>query len=143
MREYFADGLAPSSTCRDQPRQQNRSLGWESRRANPRRNRIRKAPLPQARCQTCGEPVTGRYCDHCRPDAFVKAGRRSAAIRLESGQSITARNKRGAVMSHHRRANLDWEQEQNVPDAEVFRSKMLPGLKSVSLGEMAEATGST
>ena len=55
---------------------------------------------PSPRCRTCGTQVgeRSRYCDQCRPQALIEAGRRSAARRLKEGESVKSIRGRSASM---------------------------------------------
>lgn len=102
-----------------------------------------RAKTPAQRCQNCGVQVgeRSRYCDQCRPQALIEAGQRSAARRLQTGESLSAKRKRSAAMKKRRRSNIKWDKQDVQPDPEVFRTQILPKLVDVPLQNMVKATG--
>ena len=98
---------------------------------------------PAQRCRTCGMQVgeRSRYCDQCRPQALIEAGQRSAARRLQTGESSSAKRKRSTSMKKRRRSSIKWDKQDVKPDPEVFRTQILPELVDVPLKSMVTATG--
>ena len=138
--ERVAQMLLPGKNLPTPLTHQNLKAGRDSQRQNPTRDRAPRVAMPPAGCRECGKPTRGLYCDDCRPEVYVEAGRRSAAIRAKTGESHEARAKRAAAISRQRQENMGWEESHTRPDPDVFHSTILPGLTDVSLGEMVKAT---
>ncbi len=98
---------------------------------------------PAKRCRTCGVQVRerSRYCDQCRPQALIDAGKRSGARRLEAGESPKSIGRRSASMKKRRRANIRWDQQGDRPDPEVFRTQILHKLSDIPLRKLVQSTG--
>jgi hypothetical protein len=90
-------------------------------------DRRRKYPsdaAPEARCQNCGEPFSGKRCRDCgfAPVAVDDLGA----------------DRQRVVMIQRQRTNRDWADE---PDGRDFKRDILPGLQGVTLRRITEATG--
>ncbi len=136
--------------------QANRSAGREGVRTAMKKP-AREIPVaaPNA-CRECGTVLTGngrKYCDECLPTyqleqatSFGEAGRAKLAELRASGrdpsQSREARKHRGKKNSQRMQEQKVWEAEHDrEADPDVFRRDILPKLRGVSLGMMANATG--
>jgi CRISPR-associated endonuclease Cas1 len=106
-------------------------------------------------CRSCGsllEESKRRYCYACWPEKqeetekiFKVAGPAALAkLRAEGrdpAHTEKAKGKVGKSVSEERRANLEWERENELPDPKVFEDEILPGLQRVTLPVMQKATG--
>jgi hypothetical protein len=132
----------------------NHKRAWDGRLPDRRRRRSRSdfARLPST-CRECGSPLDDRrrqYCDECRAHRFAEhgpAGRQRAGevlAQLRSEQRDPAHGGRAAELrgrknAAHQAAVRDWKGE--MPDPEVFRAEILPGLRRVPIAELMAATG--
>ena len=137
---------------------------------SPRKKRRRMPPaslepaLPLPICKGCGavlmrEPDRlrrrGAYCQECLAARRIELGRDlPTASRLQAGEfteragrspthNPNARERRRHGNANQRSDQAQWESQNldAVPDQEWFRSQVLPVLKSVTLTEIAKATG--
>jgi len=103
-------------------------------------------------CEQCGHSVAdkGKLCTKCREQfsanaIWLEAGRAVLASLRESGVDPAhggeAADKRGQANREHQHAVAEWNDQNSVPDPEVFEHEILPGLQEVSLREMAASTG--
>jgi CRISPR-associated endonuclease Cas1 len=127
---------------------------WDARGPGRKRRQTKAAtpPLPNA-CRDCGTHLADRrkrYCDECRARQWARhaaQGRDNAAgvlARMRAEQRDPAHGgrsaeSRGAKNAAHQAAVREWTGER--PDPEVFRLKILPGLRRVSTAELVAATG--
>jgi len=118
-------------TATDQPEKEDARAG------------VPRVIRPSPRCRTCGTQVgeRSRYCDQCRPKALIEAGERSAARRLETGESAKSKQRRSASMKKRRRANIKWDKQEGRPNPELFRTQILPKLSDIPLKTIVKATG--
>ena len=141
VAEHVAQMLLPGKDLPTPLTHQNLRAERDTQRRKPTRAQTPKVAMPPAGCRECGNPTRGLYCDNCRPDVFREAGRRSAAIRAEAGESQKTRAKRAAANSRRREENLRWEKSHKRPHPDIFHSTILPGLADVTLSAMVKATG--
>ena len=107
-------------------------------------------------CKACGvilERQDRDHCDDCMPEevrasamVFRAAGRDRLEAPRAAGKdpahSGEANRQRGAKVAQAQQALRQWDAAHGgEADPEVFRREILPGLQSISLGAMAEATG--
>jgi CRISPR-associated endonuclease Cas1 len=104
-------------------------------------------------CRDCGAPLPNRrrrLCDQCRDGRFRASGTQArhnaaqtlAALRADhrdpahGGRAAELRGRKNAA---HQAAVRAWDGEQ--PDPEVFRTKILPGLRERTDRDLMTATG--
>lgn len=150
--------LASGSRVRRLPTlltQAHRSAGRDGlRRQLPKKPEALKPALIAA-CRMCGEilPLPGRsYCDDCRRvikteglATFKASGPAALARLMAEGRDPThggeAARKRAASLARRQYEAARWERSHTRPGREEFRRTVLPGLQSVPLRRMANATG--
>lgn len=135
--------------------QANRSKGRAAHRVKTKATAT-TAIATTVRCQDCGVELAdaGRhFCDVCLPEvktqsveAFLVAGPAALARARSSGNDPA----HGGDSGHHRaqtqreraaaREAWDREHDGETPDAERFRSDILPRLQNVSLSAMMRTT---
>lgn len=140
--------------------QMNRSAGRDGLRQGARRERVPNVALPSA-CLLCGVVLDRRdrdYCDDCLPDrrseqaaAFAQAGPAVLAVlradSIDPAHGGAAGRKRGERNAAHVAAVERWRREHGAAERDVtanphaFACDILPGLQSVPLRVMADATG--
>ena len=140
--EQTAAKLLPGEDL-PKPLTQNNRTASDRPEKEDSRTGVPRVKQPSPRCRTCGTPVgdRNRYCDQCRPQALIEAGKRSAARRLEAGESSKSKRRRSASMKKRRRANIRWDKQAHRPDPEEFRTQILPKLSDVPLKKMVGTTG--
>jgi hypothetical protein len=130
-----------------------RLAAWDDRK--PVRRQRRNTPLPAlpATCRDCGAELPGRrhrYCLGCRKRRWEEQAGRArdnaaevlASLRAEQrdpGHGGRAAQLRGSKNAEHQRAVRAWEGQQ--PDPDVFATEILPGLRMLTIGQLATATG--
>lgn len=94
--------------------------------------RVPTVRTPSPRCHTCGTTVgrRNRYCEDCRAQALIDAGKRSAARRLEKGESAKSLRKRSTAMKHRRKDNIKWDRNQGRLDPTFSRPRFSHSLKT-------------
>ena len=120
----------------------------------PRTSRASTAKALQPRCPTCGaRPTkTGIYCRECADDAINAwlpelsglAAEHLAAARAagrDPAHGGAPAGKRGAANRRRQVEIREWEAANERPSPEIFNREILPGLRAVTAGEMARATG--
>lgn len=136
----------------------NLSSGELAADASSAPTRMRQSIL-QTACLECGTILDNRsrkYCDTCleaashtqRTQVFGLAGSQALAKLRASGidpaHGGNAATARGESNSARQKANLKWmESHDQETDPEQFAREILPGLQSVTLQKMANATGLT
>ena len=110
------------------------------------------------RCRDCGVVLQSgqrTYCDECVPGiriegfdrARTKATTTLARARAEGSDPAhggEAAAKRGQTLARRMREASAWEMETHSrPDPDTFVREIFPGLKTVSVRAMADATGLT
>jgi CRISPR-associated endonuclease Cas1 len=122
----------------------------------------REAPAPAIRaygvCRSCGVLIEGEpdrlYCDDCLPArrqeanaATLRAGPEMLRRLRDAGQDPAhggaAAEARREMLSLRMSEALAWEREHSRTDPEVFRRKILPVLRRVTVRRIAKATGLT
>jgi CRISPR-associated endonuclease Cas1 len=90
------------------------------------------AVLPLWTCPDCGGAVTNPRHVRCEP-----------CIAADPRQSGEIRGRRGAAIAARKRALAEWDKANpgTVHDPELFSREILPGLRTVKLSEIVEATG--
>lgn len=136
--------------------QANRSAGRDGVRTSPRKDASSGTLSAPNACRDCGTILDRRgrlYCDECLPAyreeqaaSFSDAGRtRMAELRAagkDPSQGGEVAKRRGAKNSQRMKEQKSWEAEHSTEaDPEMFRRDILPKLRGVSLGVMANATG--
>ena len=132
-----------------------RSQAWEGRRRRPTRGSQGGLSLP-ATCRGCGGELPDRrrrYCDACRRDQAVEAGKAArpaaaavlAQLRREGRDPAhggDAAMRRGSKNAGHQRALREWEaQNRDSDDPGRFQTEVLPLLRSARPRDLALATG--
>lgn len=134
--------------------QTNRSSGRSnSRRADPA-ERASRPPGPQRHCQDCGLEIASdrKLCPDCRTahqtdkvERMNVQGLETLARLRQQGQDPAhgreAATKRAASMTRQNAASAEWELHNERPDPEIWQTEILPGLASVTLKQMMDATG--
>lgn len=105
-------------------------------------------------CMDCGnQPTpTGHYCADCSerrriefiPELSERATAYLARARAEGRDPAhggAAANKRGTKNRQRQLEARTWDQTNDRPDPSVFTATILPGLESVTAGDLARATG--
>ena len=118
-------------TATDQPEKEDARAG------------VPRVIRPSPRCRNCGMQVgeRSRYCDQCRPQALIEAGKRSAARRLQTGENPKSKPKRSTSMKKRRKDNIKWDRKETRPDPDRFRTEILPTLSDIPLKVLVKATG--
>jgi CRISPR-associated endonuclease Cas1 len=132
----------------------NWKAAWDQRRPDRIRRHARAGALtlPET-CQDCGASLAStrhRYCERCRSARWqrdAERGRQNAAQTLaalrseqrDPGHGGRAAKLRGSKNATHQRAIQAWAGER--PDPSVFAGAIMPGLRAVSIAELASATG--
>lgn len=113
----------------------------------------KREPRLSKHCQRCGDPATdsGKLCSRClgqfKDDAeWLKAGReRLASMRLggnDPAHGGKAAEKRAAKVGAENRKSGEWNRtNRSRPESDEFHRQILPLLESVTLKDMAIATG--
>ena len=116
-------------------------------------SKSKKEPRLDKNCQRCGNRLTdnGKLCMNCRvrfqDDAeWLKAGRERLASMRREGQDPAhggvAAAKRAAKVGAENRKSGEWNRRnRSRPESDEFRRQILPLLGSVTLKDMARATG--
>jgi CRISPR-associated endonuclease Cas1 len=123
-----------------------------SRRNLSTEARVQNSQILQSRCRDCGSDLNGRnrvYCDSCLPTAAKRASAKGAQIQRDlRALGMDGRSSDGARRKHRdhalRSAGLKrkWESEHElIPSPVVFRERIGPHLVSLSVQELAKATG--
>jgi CRISPR-associated endonuclease Cas1 len=135
--------------------QDRRSAGRDSVRQNPRARQAPPKPKPATVCHSCGVLLVSRkrsYCNDCLPKVYEehlatlqKMGPAAVGRLMAAGRDPThggdAARLRAASLLRTKWEAAQWERQHKRPDPAEFRKKILPKLKSVSLGQMVKATG--
>jgi CRISPR-associated endonuclease Cas1 len=109
-------------------------------------------PKISSRCKTCGFDLGSRkriYCDDCLPSAVraastlaVNTQRSLRAAGLDKRSSESARQKHRDHSVQNRLKQREWEeQNESLPSRAVFRRELSEALRSVSIGDIRNATG--
>jgi CRISPR-associated endonuclease Cas1 len=137
--------------------QANRSAGRDAIRRHTRRP-VRQAVAPARHCETCGAELVDRrrrWCPSCAASrrgeivagaakASVAARREARAAGTDAAQSPGARAKITRTKRKRDAERRRWEAEHpDLPDTRVFTTSILPTIRDVPLGMLAEATGLT
>jgi CRISPR-associated endonuclease Cas1 len=140
--------------------QDNRSRGRDGVRRGERRVRTaRTVSLPPA-CRGCGLLLVGRestrlLCDPCLSESRTAAGVRFSAsgqaalakLRSEGRDPAhggNARSRRASAFARSKARIKEFEDAATLgSDPEIFREQILPGIRDLSLRELAQATGLT
>jgi hypothetical protein len=130
--------------------------GYNRSIARPTRLRKTDGRPTLAHCNTCGGEVgRGRtQCDACLPqvkaaalERFVSGAHSELAARREIGDDPAhggeAGRKRGNSNRQHQLEITEWEKGNDRSPPSAFLEEILPGLQTVSIQTMAQATGLT
>jgi len=136
--------------------QANRSAGRDGVRRHPAQVAWKKVPrLPSQTCRGCGNEIgpNQRWCNVCRPEVKLQAGRHGlAAARslraslhqhgLDPATSPASRAKQKEARLRRRSEEVAWDNDHlQRSDQEVFRQTVLPAIAGVPIRRLANATG--
>jgi CRISPR-associated endonuclease Cas1 len=152
LRHRSATPPAPRGTSHVPTRltQRNRKAGREKQRRAERPEPAVLPPVTRA-CIRCGLVLENRakFCPDCRKEYQANsmtqahaALRRRRALGADPAHGGKARRKRSVRNSEVQKANLMWERAQaRIPEPEEFGRTVLPKLRAVRVGQMAQASG--
>ncbi len=136
--------------------QANRSAGRDRQRRRLQKSRSASVPRsPGSICRGCGMHISQgrRWCDDCRPEVKLQAGRdglaaaRSLRARLhrdglDPATSPASRVKQRDARLRRRAEEVAWDNNHpERPTQEVFRHTVLPAIAGIPIRRLANATG--
>ncbi len=146
--EHVARTLTPDSPTLLTQNRRRTAHGGSNHQPPPAPTQLEQA------CLDCGEPPTrsGDYCTDCAerrkidfiPELSDRATAYLARARAQGNDPAhggIAATKRGTANKRRQREIKEWELVNERPSPEVFAREILPGLRAVTAGEMARATG--